>query len=25
MSPANIFKIVDLPEPAGPTISSFSP
>ena len=25
MSPANIFRIVDLPEPEGPTIANFSP
>jgi len=25
MRPANIFKIVDLPEPEGPTIANFSP
>ena len=25
MSPANIFRIVDLPEPEGPTIANFPP
>jgi len=25
MSPANIFNMVDLPEPEGPTIANFSP
>jgi len=25
MSPANIFNMVDLPEPEGPTMANFSP